>query len=476
MSDLAVGCEVSPRDRSAGTEVSFRFAAPSGAPTVCSARVEDVLAATGLAPQLDLDRTLGLLSTGYFDSHRSFFAGVDLVPPHVPMLRAADGKLREGVAAGPAPRTASPAEAAPWLLETLLAEIRPVLASARRPAVTLSGGLDSSAVAWAASRVWRELGRSPESLRAYHHLPPSGPTEEKRARVVADSLGMELVALTFALGDPWEGAEDFLARLPIPPDGGGISEVLAFHRRLRDDGVDVVLTGDGGDEALTAHAEDDLGVIRRRLRSMGRRVARPLLRRRRRAEGLRGAPDWLRSAMEGVPIPEASPRARGGLTGAAASRDRLLRCSRQQAIVAFHRALDECFGTRTACPFLGRALLDLLVSLPAAAVAGDGRPKGLLRLALRGLLPPSVLDQSKDDQPYVEPQRVTELERHWRDWRTGLVREGVLDRSGLLTIDEAESLAGTALEGDLRALMRVNAIVGLEVWARARHLPPVARS
>jgi asparagine synthetase B (glutamine-hydrolysing) len=455
------------------TPVAFRFAAPADRPVVVSSHVEEALGHSGGAPpRLDPARALGLLATGHFDSHRSFFSGVGLVPPHVPVLCGRDGVLETGVAEGPPPQIGTSAdEAASRLAGALLDAARRALVGASRPAITLSGGLDSTAVAWAATRAWRDLGRPSEAIAAYHLLPESGPSEEDRARAAADALGLRLVLVSIPPADPWEGTEKFLSRLPFPPDGGGVAEILAFRRRMRSDGVDAVLTGDGGDEALEAHAEDERVGFRARVRAPLRALAAPLLRARGRRRALRDAPEWLRVAMRDVPLPAPSPEPRRGLSGAAASRDRLLRCARQQAIVGFHRGLDETFGSRTSFPFLDGGVIDLVVSLPVAALRGDGRGKSLIRRALAEGLPAVVLDQRKEtDQPYVEPLRIDEARRYGRSWMDRFVCGGTLEAGRLLPRDGADELLRRATEGERRSSSTLHALVGVEAWAHARGL------
>jgi asparagine synthase (glutamine-hydrolysing) len=428
-----------------------------------------VLRAAARPARLDRASVLGLIAFGQFDSYRSFFRDVALVPPYASVNPAPAGTLRWSTPAGPARRAATSEEAARLVVETLLDVVRRALRHADRPAVALSGGLDSSAVAWAAAQAWRELGRRPADLAAYHQLPASGPTEERHARTVAAALGIRFHAVSSRPCDPWDGSEALLRRLPFPPDGGGLAELLTFQRRLRDDGVDVLLTGDGGDEAFDAHADDEIGPAGRALRRVLGPLVRPLRAARRRRQARGTLPDWLRVRVGRSSPPEASPVPRTGLFGAAAARDRLLRCARQQTIVALYDGLDALHGTRTVVPLLDRALVDLVVSLPSGTLAVDGRPKGLLRYALAGRLPETVVARPKD-QPYAEPARVGDLARYGAAWDERFLRGGLLEQADVLPRSAAADLIRDGGRGDLAALTHVHAALGLEAWADAKAL------
>src|SRR5262249_20807374 len=152
--------------------------------------------------------------------------------------------------------------------------------------------------------------------------------------------------------DPTEGTEALLAANDFPSDGGGSAMWTAFGARLREHGVEVLLTGDGGDEAV-----GDAPGKPSPARAFASRP-RALAGVRRRAQG-RDAPPWLRERSRGVPETRAAPPPRGAREGDAAWRDQALRCGRQSANVGWWRAFDAVFSTRSVVPFLDARVQDV---------------------------------------------------------------------------------------------------------------------
>jgi asparagine synthetase B (glutamine-hydrolysing) len=113
---------------------------------------------------------------------------------------------------------------------------------ASRPGVLLSGGLDSATVAALAARA--------QSLRSYSAVFPdhadvdeSGPIETLTAKFGVDARRIPVTRTSIL-----SVAEEYIHTWRLPPG----SPLLAVHRPLlrhvQDDGVDVLLDGQGGDE------------------------------------------------------------------------------------------------------------------------------------------------------------------------------------------------------------------------------------
>jgi asparagine synthetase B (glutamine-hydrolysing) len=465
-----------------GLDAGPRFLAPRDRPTAVGARAADVAAAVGLRFALDRGTALGVVAFNEYDVERSLLDGIATAVPRVPLRRGGDGVLARGVARGPWRRRESDAEAARDLREALGEAVADAVRPARRPGILLSGGLDSSAIAAAAVAAWRSMGRPPEAVRLWHWLPPSGPTERDHAEAVARHLGLSLNVLRDAGGDAFEGTEACLRLNDMPADGGGIAPLLRGLVALRDDGVDVVLAGDGGDEAVT---RDYVRPWRRTnpfrtawalAGHVGRATAgraahrlaneRSSLRRRARE---RGVPDWLASRLEGAPLPRPFPPARRGLSGSSAERDRGLRGARQTLIVSCQRAAAASLGLRTEEPFLDARVVDAVVAAPPRAFLGGRLDKGLLRRAFAAELPLGAIERPKD-QPFLEPFVDRQLVEHGEAWIERYVAGGALERLDVVTVEGTRGLVARGAAGSVPDRNRAMAIVSLGAWCVARGL------
>lgn len=143
----------------------------------------------------------------------------------------------------------------------------------RRPAVMLSGGLDSATIATAATRNVRARGDTPPVALAI--LNPTRESDEAfMQRRVAHALSMELHAASpHSLSPGGRILNDSLALSADSPwpVGATMGAMDRMARSAIEEGCDVVLTGDGGDEWLMPHpsfatnrlARGDLRALRR---------------------------------------------------------------------------------------------------------------------------------------------------------------------------------------------------------------------
>jgi asparagine synthase (glutamine-hydrolysing) len=395
-------------------------------------------------------------------------------------VRRADGVLERHLEDGPPRARASGAEAAARLRASLARAVASAVAPHRRVGILLSGGLDSASVAAAAAAAWRDLDRDPRDLRLYHWVPARGPSERVHAERVAAHLGLPLTVLPDDDDDPFEGTGAYLRACDMPPDGGGARPLLLAVARAREDGVTTILTGDGGDEAVTGE------LVRpwrrdRRVRSttaflahVARAAVRPLSSRLRPASAARrarerGVPDWLAERLRDVPAPNPFPAARRGLRGAAAERDRALRSGRQTLIVSCVRAAARTAGIEAAIPFLDADVEDAVVSTPPRHFLGDRGDKALLRRAMANDLPTEVLERPKD-QPRLEPLLADLARRHADGWLERYVLPGALVRDGLVPAEAARDLLARGASGSVEALVRAMGIVALSAWCVERGL------
>jgi len=125
------------------------------------------------------------------------------------------------------------------------------------------------------------------------------------------------------------------------------------------------------------------------------------------------------------------------------------------------------FGVDVAYPFRDRDLVAFLMAIPGEIVNWQGVPKGLLREALKGVLPEAIRERRwKADFTAVENRAVrdghADLARvvaERRAVRAGFVDGAVLDRSlhAFATIGDDDGAAPG---------WRLTDVVGLELWLR----------
>lgn len=138
-------------------------------------------------------------------------------------------------------------EAAGALRERLDSAIAARMDRERPTAVALSGGLDSTLVTSLAV-----AGHGPGSVRAYSATFPQWPRSDESERIRATRAHLGIDGCSFAPRGQGglQLAIDVIRRGGFPPGGpGGLVELLAL-RQAADDGLHVVLDGQGGDEIL----------------------------------------------------------------------------------------------------------------------------------------------------------------------------------------------------------------------------------
>jgi asparagine synthase (glutamine-hydrolysing) len=163
----------------------------------------------------------------------------------------------------------------------------------------LSGGLDSSSVAAAGSRLSDPMLR-PQS--AYSAVFPRHPTIDESDIIdhLADAFGLDSVQLAVYRGSLFPGMWEYLSNWEIPPTSPNLFFWSRLFRRAAGDGLTALLDGEGGDElfGLSAYLLADR-IRHGRLRSAwklvyeipgaGRNPSRASVRRHLDRFGIRGA-------------------------------------------------------------------------------------------------------------------------------------------------------------------------------------------
>lgn len=203
----------------------------------------------------------------------------------------------------------------------------------------LSGGLDSSAIAWAAKQAM-------PGLVCYVAVPNKlvATSDAKMARLAAKHIGCELREVTV----PWPSVSDLkrVARDIEMPHKAQVEiawPCSLLAERIRDAGFKVVFSGEGSDELWGSYGFAYHGIQ------------------------ARGFAAYRRDAFLGQ------------------HRKNFARCNK-----IFMRHGVEC-----RLPFLHPPLVELAWSLPEFSVRAGSRPKAVLEHAFRDVLPSAIVDRAK---------------------------------------------------------------------------------
>ena len=363
------------------------------------------------------------------DGTETFFDGIERVGPGELVTLTAGGlerrpftRLREELAAlSRRQRPYTPA-AATEFRDRLTDSVRRRSGTAGHVATSLSGGLDSAAVAVLVDRVEREdrerrRGGATTPQDAWSAVYP-GSANDERAQIDAvvarlgDGVAAHLIEPTAS-----EFKQDLrdLVRTQEEPlvSTGAYTQYRVLREAAQADGV--VLDGLGGDETLAGFGPHHL-VHLRELRSrnavqaateLGRSLD-VLYRRGRPVVGarVRGRKDVPAASLLAAPF----VAAHAGETYAVERNDlraRLLDDIFSGSLPARLRYSDKNarrFGVPVRLPFLDRELVRFVFGLSDDALVKDGVGKRVLRDAMRGILPDSVVER-RDKVGATTPQR-----------------------------------------------------------------------
>ena len=359
-----------------------------------------------VSAELDEGSAARFLGFRFGHTERSFFQGIRELPPaHSLLVTVDDTRLERYWRFDRRPSAArrSPEEVTEDFLRLFGRAVADEVAGLEpeRVALSLSGGLDSTAVAAVA----------PRGVRAFSWTFEGTPEGDERPHV-------EAVARHLDLPVRWVGGDglyplcgDFTDRF-VHQGSPYVNPFSALKCRLyetaRAEGCERVLVGDGGDTLYTAEeywlrdliasgeprALASLAATVRRA-ARGDRFARLALRRllplrRGSPESRRGAIPWLTpEGLAALPANAPSPILPPGRRGA---RYELNVGTRHSELESEERRLFAQCGVERGNPFWSWPLLEMAIQLPAYWYHRDGRSKVLTRAALRGLLPAPVLE------------------------------------------------------------------------------------
>lgn len=352
---------------------------------IVASEIKAILAAPGVRKAVNRDVLDHFMATGRLDElPETCFAGIRRFPAASYGLYS----LRRGVLAihsffnleeSLVPVERSWADNVARFRELLIDSVRLHLQSDVPVGVSLSGGLDSSALYAAAVGPLRT-----DTLAFCHRFDQSGCDESPHYRAVVRHLGGRMVESVPDIPDLGRILPRLLHHLEEPCRASGVyPQWLVMERAARE--VKVILSGQGGDEVLAGYdpylgdhladllARGDLVGLAREFRAMGEvkgwRFLRPLVRR---------MGDSLRH--------------RGQFRGSRLQRCLVDAVTRESlpALLRYEDRLSMAFSLESRVPLLDHPLVCFAFSLDSGYKIREGYSKRVLREAMAAELPASV--------------------------------------------------------------------------------------
>lgn len=468
------------------------FVSRSGGHLLFASEVRALLASGQVDKTLDPRGVQSLLAYGSTQAPWTLFRSVEVFPAgHWQRIHLNhDGRL--GIA-GPVPHWRFPAvdkalgveDAAQRVREQLTRSVRGHLLSDVPVGVFLSSGLDSTLVAGLAARVGADVRAC---TVAFADAPDQ--SEDELAGETAQAFGLPHEVLWLGEQDAMASVEPWLDALDQPSMDG--LNTFIISRRVREQGIPVALSGQGGDELFGGYPSfADVPRMTRLLRGLNwvpprlrASLAGPLATgrgvafREKLADMLRAGADPTALALQrrrcfsdaqisALLGDEASSRARAtGFVDPAQLADLPLQA---EDVVHAVSLLESRFylgntllpvGDSTGMahsleirvPMLDRPLLDLALGLPGAVRLPDGvANKALLRRAFPELLRPALLQQSK--RGFVIPVR---------RWMQGALRP--VCEAALANLKQQAAFDATAVEAVWQQFLQAPES---PIWSRA---------
>ena len=422
------------------------------------------LHAVGLAGgDLDWEALDSYFRLGYIPAPATPFVGVrKLEPGYTLTWRDGETSVRRYWDL-PTAEERTPRDVERRVLEALDGSVEAHLVSDVPVAAFLSGGLDSSAVVAS----WAQSGEAPHAYTArYHGSGAQAADETSLARALADRYGARLTVVDVE-PDLRDDFEAIVAALDEPHADESAIPTWLISRRVAED-YKVALAGTGGDELFAGYRRH-LGLLLSawygRLPGAARRAASGLANllpeprgpslgtnrlKRFLAAGTGTAPDRYLDLLKRIPgdghLDLYAPALRGAISGTAASRhfnalfdDGGAPPGLKAALYLDYKTylpddllhlsdrLSMAHSLEVRVPFVDHVLVEALFPLPDRIRVGLGRPKRLLRRALRPRLPAEHFRAPK--RGFVGPTAMW-LRNELRDVLTDELSPSRMDRLG----------------------------------------------
>ena len=458
--------------------------------------------------RLDLGSLARYLDCEYVPTPHAILAGIEKLPAGHVLTISPGGKPRTARywdLSFAADTSVSEREWQEALLHQLEASVRAQLVSDVPLGLFLSGGVDSSAIVALASRAL--TGRRVKTFS----LGFAEPSYDERpfARAVAAYCGTEHTEVDFSATDAAGLLERAGDLLDEPLTDGSFLPMYRLSQVARRD-VKVVLSGDGGDELFCGYPTfqaDKAARLMQRLPSAVRQAAALTVERLKPSSRYGSVESLLKRFFRALPYPPVirTQLLLGGLTPV--ERSALLSpairaaCARvdsweeltasifglpslgpldgliyqhcmfylaDQNLVTVDRASMAC-GLEVRAPFLDRPLVELAGRMPSTLKLKGWRTKHILKRALRGLVPDSILGRRK--QGFGVPLGLWMRGPLRRVLETRLARDEVI-RIGLFDADATRRLISEHVSGAQDHQKVLWGLLIFDAW-RERYLPGV---
>ena len=405
---------------------------------VCASAIDAVLAAPGVSGELDEAVVATRLAYGGRPlGARTYYRAVRRLPPgHTLIVERGAARLQrwwrpEEVPPLPAVSDDALGEQCSAILSEA---VRDRMRGGRPVGVHLSGGLDSSGVAVLAARELRRQGRPAPPAFAWHPPPGGGPRSSAEA---AEYRAIESVRRQEGLQVFYAGPEACDVVAFVRRDGtrsgdeGTLVHEEAVQRAAAGQGVEVLLSGWGGDEGISFNGRGYYpqllrsGRVVRLWRELGERSRCPLAalvanaalplafpRAKAAAQRLRRGRWPLRKNMTFIhagfarrvrPLPAGSGPPRSGVR---ATQLHLLQHGHISERMEGWAASGARYGIEYHYPLLDRRVLEFALALPAEQYRRGAWSRLLMRRVLDPVLPPEVCwNRDKRDPARFEPLR-----------------------------------------------------------------------
>ena len=427
LGDFAIAIADTRQRRLIGARDVFgnrRFHYRAGAGWIAFASSIDCLVAA-IAPMPAINEGMAgeMLASFVVSADETLYEGVSRLPAAHALLAQA-GSIRTLNYWEPSPtrlRYTRDGEYEEHLRSLLTNAVRACLRTSSPAAIMLSGGLDSSSVAMTAAPLINARSVTAPALETFSVVGRGDADESPFTDAVASQAGLTAHHIPHQLPRPGQFAEEIA--LDLEPQLFPHSPTLdVLRRRVRDRGARVVLTGIGGDDWLGTAPAALADLLRR-----GRVWA--LLRRLSLDRGADHDPGWQVNARAAVwpllpaPMQAALRRVfrrgqapawiapefakRIGLIDRMAAYRPMRRFTTHEQDANWFEAMNgwrmfvtenvtrgaDRFGLDLAHPFFDRRLVEFCLALPPEQLWRDGRPKDLLRRAMRGIVPAAVSER-----------------------------------------------------------------------------------
>jgi asparagine synthase (glutamine-hydrolysing) len=431
-----------------------------------ASEVKALLCLPGLERQVDLAALSGLLQHGIVPGDRTLFEGVRRLPPgHLLRLEPAGDARPERYFRLPEPggaelsRSENRTDPVPEFVRLFTRAVESHLMSEVPLGASLSGGLDSSLVVAAMSRV------TGAAVKTFSIGFPGERDERPFARLVADHCRTDHREVTCSGKDVLRTIPRLLWHLEEPRNGPLLPNHLLFEKAAEE--VRVVLVGEGADELFGGYLrfKTALGPLGFFPAPLGR--AAYLAAQRGGTEDRAAFLPALREGLERLPSDEALRQVflrHGERRGQA-----LLGFEQEERLPNGHLMrvdlLSMAHSVEARLPFLDRRVVEFANRLPLGWKTRLRGEKRILRAAARSFLPAAICDRPKHGQR----NPILLLDRSgFLDLARDLLHPDTVKRRGIFRSSHLQKLLRRVERG--RPLpfdhSRLNQFVLIEAWYR----------